>query len=118
MNRRRFVRTSLSAVGTALVNSGLTRAVSGRNDLPAQLGPGSIRKEDAATARFPDGFLWGMATASYQVEGAWNEDGKGESIWDRWTHRAGQHSGSREQAMWPATTTTFTRRTSRSAQAP
>ena len=39
---------------------------------------------------FPDGFLWGAATASYQVEGAATEDGRGPSIWDTFSHTPGR----------------------------
>ena len=40
--------------------------------------------------KFPRNFVWGAATASYQIEGAWQADGKGESIWDRFSHTHGK----------------------------
>jgi beta-glucosidase len=45
-----------------------------------------IRTEDA----FPSDFVWGAATAAYQVEGAVREDGRGESIWDRFSATPGK----------------------------
>jgi beta-glucosidase len=44
--------------------------------------------------RFPKGFVWGSATASFQVEGAVKDDGKGISIWDVFSHAQGRiHAG-------------------------
>src|SRR3954467_15193783 len=39
---------------------------------------------------FPEGFVWGTATASYQIEGAVHEGGRGPSIWDTFSHEPGR----------------------------
>src|SRR5579872_667668 len=45
------------------------------------------------TGAFPPDFVWGAATAAYQIEGAAHEDGRGESVWDRFSATPGKVRG-------------------------
>ena len=52
--------------------------------------PNSIEPPAPARREFADDFLWGCATSSYQIEGAAQEDGRAESIWDRFAATPGK----------------------------
>lgn len=67
----------VSAAGVALASSAGARAAGKKKDS----GKGG--------APFPDDFVWGAATASYQIEGAASEDGKGPSVWDVFCKKKG-----------------------------
>ena len=72
----------------------LTATLSAGAMLPQKLLAQLLVAEELKRSDFGKDFVWGTATAAYQIEGAWNTDGKGESIWDNFTHK---HKGKIER---------------------
>jgi beta-glucosidase len=84
----RFTRRDVTkAAGSAALGMSATAIEASAQETSAseQTGPGLT-----ASPQFPKDFLWGTATASYQVEGAVNEDGRGPSVWDTFSHTPGK----------------------------
>ena len=80
LSRRQFGKTAAVSAAAALAGAFLPEFALGQ--------PQVSRLE------FPKGFLWGCATAAYQVEGGAAEDGRGPSVWDTFSHTPGKtHQG-------------------------
>jgi beta-glucosidase len=90
MGRKISRRTFTKVAGTAALASSATTALGSVASRPESSSTASGTVAPATGREFPKGFLWGSATASYQVEGAVNEDGRGPSIWDTFSHTPGK----------------------------
>jgi beta-glucosidase/6-phospho-beta-glucosidase/beta-galactosidase len=50
----------------------------------------SVSQAELFRGEFSKDFIWGCASSAYQIEGAWNADGKGVNIWDTFSHTPGK----------------------------
>jgi len=78
MQRRFFLKSAAALAATPAFSSLFESAA---HNVPAI---------SAAPHRFPENFIWGTATAAYQVEGAVHADGRGPSVWDTFSHTPGK----------------------------
>jgi beta-glucosidase len=77
LTRRRFGKTLAGTAAAALASASLPRIA-------------LAQMAKASPLQFPSNFLWGCATASYQIEGAVSEDGRKPSVWDTFSHTPGK----------------------------
>jgi beta-glucosidase len=83
ISRRGFAKLAGVAGAAALGVSGV----------PVASSAAQMAEPEKSPRSFPQGFLWGTATASYQVEGAVAEDGRAPSVWDTFAHQQGKVAG-------------------------
>lgn len=77
MNRRAWIKLGGMGMTSLLLSNQSVDFLFSKKTIPLKL-----NAQD-----FGNDFLWGAACAAYQVEGGWNKDGKGPSIWDEFTHK-------------------------------